>query len=120
MKSISLTILLLIAFAIGKAQNNLTARYVKYGESATIIVDSVEVGQNALNIINPNDIQNITVIKNAKYPDGVIYVTLKNHNVLLTLPKGKMLSLQQVTDEQITNEDKLKTRIYLLDGRLIT
>lgn len=118
MKSIALTIVLLFAFAIGKAQTNPIARISNYAGNPTFIVDSIEVGQNALNNINPNNIQNINVIRNAKYPNGAIYVTLKNPRALAAA--SKMVSLQQLTDEQIPAEDKSKTRIYLLDDRLIT
>ena len=120
MKSVTFTILLLLAFAIGKAQNSITASVARSMESVAIVVDSVEVAQNSLNLIDPQSIKKIDVVRNSKYPGGVLYITLKDHSLLAKLSKEKPVSLAQITDSEITAEDKKRPRIYILDNRLVT
>jgi len=57
------------------------------------IIDSVQVSGNWLNYLDPNDIANIDIRKDSKYPQGVGSITLKDHKLLFKILSTAPLSL---------------------------
>ena len=113
MRRVILAAIFLLPFISAKAQN-------VSKPAPTIIVDSVEISMKAFELFDSNDIKDVRVERKSKYPNGVIYITLKDHNVLLNFLTSKKLSLQDLTTMHLSKEDKGKPIIYLMNGKLLT
>jgi len=84
------------------------------------IIDSVQVSGNWLNYLDPNDIANIDIRKDSKYPQGVGSITLKDHKLLFKILSTAPLSLGAIADTYITISDKHKPILFLLNDKLLT
>jgi hypothetical protein len=84
------------------------------------IIDSVKVSAMDLNYIDPNEISNINIVKNAQYPDGAIYVTLKDHSLFTKLFQLPLLSLNDISKANIPASQIHKPVIYILDDKVLT
>jgi hypothetical protein len=84
------------------------------------IIDSVKVSAMDLNYIDPNEIANINIVKNAQYPDGAIYVTLKDHSLFTKLFQLPLLSLSDISKANIPAAKIHKPVIYILDDKVLT
>jgi hypothetical protein len=104
-----LTLCLLFLSTLFFGQNDKT-------EQPAMFIDSVLVGTNTIDYIDPNDIESINVIKKNTTINGVlyygqIYITSKNPK------KYDFISLDQVTSE--FTKIKSKDVIYMINGALI-
>jgi len=115
MKRVLVTIVLAFGFTGIIAQ-------VRINPNPAILVDSVFVPYNMISVldsIGPNNIKELRVDKSdKKYPNGAIYVTLKG--AVPQSLKGPYISLQEITNKNISAADKGKPVIYVLDGKLLT
>ena len=107
-------VLLMLAFIGSKAQ------HAANEPKPVIIVDSVQIPYNSLSQINPQSIQSVNVLRTAKYPDGAIYIALKDHNQTQQILKSKKLSLQDLADKYVPKEDKGKPILYVFNRELVT
>ncbi len=85
-----------------------------------IMVDSITMPHNILTFIKPEDIKAVHVEKSKDYADGIIYVAMKDHQVLLDLLKGKMLSLNDLKNTYVPAADRKKPILYVMDFKLLT
>ncbi|MEO8884965.1 MAG: hypothetical protein ABI367_02810 [Mucilaginibacter sp.] len=113
MRKMLFTLLLTSAFISSRAQHIAKPHPV-------IMVDSVQMDYNTLALMDPQEINSMNIPHDPKYPDGIIYITLKDHSTLQTLLMSKRLSLQNLADKYIAKADKGKPIIYMLNGTLIT
>lgn len=102
-----------LAYGDSDAQNVLAPNIVT-------VVDSVVFPSNMINLFKTTDIKDLKVGKNEKYPDGALYITLKDPTIVPALKKGKVLSLKDIADKYVSPADKGKPIIYVLDNRLLT
>lgn len=121
MMKILAVLLLVLASLTGSAQTKDT-HTVKKPANPTYFIDSIKVNPNQsyLNYINPNDIASINISKDPIYPDGAVFITLKDHNTFTKLRQDKWLSLGDIAKTNITVTDKRKPVLYLLDDKLLT
>ncbi len=104
----------MFAFTIVQAQ------YPGNTAKPTIMVDSVQVPYNSLGQINPQSINTVVVLKNKQFPDGVIYITLKDPKQMQTILKSKKFSLQDLANKYIEKADKGKPILYIMNHDLVT
>lgn len=107
-----------IAFA-GKAQ---TINTSKASEPAYII-DSVRLIDGGVysNYIDPNQIATINVVRDASlYPNGALFISLKDHSILTRLQQDKWLSLSDIASKSIADTGKAKPVLYILNDKLLT
>lgn len=114
-----LTIVLAICAFIANAQNQSTEKQTK----PDYFIDSVKVTNGdtyLLNFINPNDIASINVNKDKQYPNGAIFIKLKDHNILTKILEDKPLSIKDIWKANIPEAEKRRTVLYMLDDKLLT
>lgn len=97
------------AFSICKGQTTLPKK------SFQIFVDSIPLLNNDITVINPDNLDKIVAITTKKHPDGVMYIRLKDHKPATE----RKLSLAELTDKYIADEDKKLPRIYVMDDTLL-
>ncbi len=113
MKKTLLLFCLLAAFASAKAQQLVSSKPI-------ILVDSVTMPHNIMSFIKDEYIKEINVEKSKDYDDGIIKVTLKDHQVLTELLKGKMLTLNDLKNTHVLPADQKKPLLYVMNFNLIT
>jgi hypothetical protein len=114
-------ILLLLASLTGNAQTKKTQTETKPA-NPVYFIDSVKInaGEPYLNYINPNDIASLNINRDPIYPNGAVFITLKDHNTFTKLRQDKLLSLNDIAKTNIPATDKRKPVLYLLDDKLLT
>jgi hypothetical protein len=118
MKNLVTVFLTLISLA-GLAQTK--APVVTQKNSPVYFIDSVKIDDSYINYLDPNDIALLTVGKdNPLYPNGAIYITLKDHSIANRLLQDKLLSLNNIWEANISGADKHKPVLYLVDDKLLT
>jgi hypothetical protein len=85
-----------------------------------VFIDSVKFSENILTYIGPNAINSIDVNKDSKYPNGVIWIKLKDHAILEKLLTDKWLSLSDIAKENLESSERNKPVLYLLNDKLLT
>jgi hypothetical protein len=85
-----------------------------------VVIDSVKFSENILTYIGPNAISSLDVNKDSKYPNGVIWIKLKDHAILEKLLNDKWLSLSDIAKENLESIERNKPVLYLLNGKLLT
>lgn len=114
MRSVILIALLMLAFISSGAQ------HIDNVAKPAIMLDSVQMPYNSINQLNPSTVKSMNTTRNNKFPDGVIYMTLKDPSEVQTILKSKQLSLQQLADKYIEKADKGKPILYVMNDKLVT
>ena len=84
------------------------------------LVDSVIVPSNMVSLLGTSrNIQDLKINRSEKYPDGAVYITLKDRSIVPELKKARLLSLGEITDKHVSPTDKGKPILYVLDGKLL-
>jgi hypothetical protein len=114
------TILLTLISMAGFAQTK--APFPVQKPSPVYFIDSVKTDPSEpyYNYINANDIASINVSRDPGYPNGAIFITLKDHNIITKLRQDKLLSLSDIAKTNIPAADIRKPVLYLLDDKLLT
>ncbi|WP_147321979.1 hypothetical protein [Mucilaginibacter conchicola] len=119
----ALILMLLIAPIIAFAQDGILRPGLHALESkkVTFVVDSIAKDMDIyVDFIDPKDIENVRRKKDLKYPDGVIFITLKNHKKLTDLINDRLISLKEIADVNIAMADKKKPLLYIMDDKILT
>ncbi|RYY36818.1 MAG: hypothetical protein EOP46_05015 [Sphingobacteriaceae bacterium] len=90
------------------------------GTPPVYFVDSVKISQSYFRLINADDIESINVSKDKKYPNGAIYIALKDKTKLNKLLQQKLLSLNDFAKAALKVSSTDKQIVYMLDDKLIT
>jgi hypothetical protein len=90
-------ILLLLISILCKAQVNAQSPDQNH---AALIIDSINVASSVyMNFIDPLELDSIRIQgKNLQFPNGAIYLTLKDNNYFLKLLHSKLLSLKDISE----------------------
>lgn len=90
----------------------------QYYAPSALLIDSFKVSDVYIMYIDPVDVYNVNTKRNKEYPNGVIYVTLKDHKILSKLLVSKLLSLKDITNTYVIKKEK--PIIFLLNKELVT
>jgi hypothetical protein len=71
---------------------------------AVTLIDSVNVFVPYIKYIDPNEVSHVNIIKDKKYPNGAMYIDLKNHKLLLKLLNSKLLSLHDIVNTYVSKK----------------
>jgi hypothetical protein len=112
----------LIGYPTSKSSSVYTPYHIpaKMAEDAVYMVDSVKVNRSLVNYLDLNQVLDISTNKSAEYPKGLIFIKLKNVIVFEMLLHDKFLSLNDITNKYISETEKHKPVLYLLDKELLT
>ncbi len=111
MKKTLLLFCIVVALASANAQSLTPSKPI-------VVVDSITMPHNILTFIKPDDIK-ATQVEISKDND-IIYVTMKDHQVVLDLLKHKMLSLNDLKNTYVQAADRKKPVLYVMDFSLLT
>jgi len=111
MKKTLLLFSIVIALASANAQSLTPSKPI-------ILVDSITMPHNILTFIKPDDIKAVQVERSKD--NDIVYVTMKDHQVVLDLLKHKMLSLNDLKNTYVQAADRKKPILYVMDYSLLT
>ncbi|QJD95138.1 hypothetical protein HH214_04220 [Mucilaginibacter robiniae] len=115
----AITAMLLIIGAASLAQNKTAV--AAPGDQPVYFVDSVQINEANMPLVEhiaPQEIASLQIGNNPKYPQGSIYITLKDHSLLDKLLKDKLLTLADITEKNMPGQKK--QIIYLVDNKMLT
>jgi hypothetical protein len=84
------------------------------------MIDSVKTAKAYFEYLDSNDIASFNVFKNQQYPDGVVYATLKDHNMALKLLRSPLLSLNDIAKANVPQAERSKPVLFMVDDKLLT
>jgi hypothetical protein len=118
MKNLIIILLVLVSFKAGAQNSNPSEAKIP----PVYFIDSVKISDASpyLTYMNTDEVANIHVDKNKTYPNGVIFITLKDHRKLAEMLQDKLLSISDITKANISPSEKNSPVIYLLDDKLLT
>jgi hypothetical protein len=118
MKTI-ITIFLAIITLTGNAQ--IKSPFAEKKSLPAYFLDSVKIDNAYLTYLNPDDIAAVNVYKDAKlYPNGAVFIALKDHTIVNKLLNDKLLSLNDIFKANVHEPDRRKPVVYLINDELLT
>ncbi|WPU93469.1 hypothetical protein SNE25_29570 [Mucilaginibacter sabulilitoris] len=117
MKILTLFLFTLAALAAGAQIKSSSLNRIK---PPLYFLDSVKVSNEYITYLNPDEISDVHVDKNEKYPNGALFISLKDHSIVGKLLKDKLLSLNDIRSANTAKADRHKAVIYIIDDKLLT
>lgn len=117
MKILALLLFTLTVLAAGAQVKSPAVNQIK---PPLYFLDSVQISSEYITYLNPEDISDVHVNKDQKYPNGAVFISLKDHSTVGKLLKDKLLSLYDILNLNTAKADRHKPVIYIIDEKLLT
>jgi hypothetical protein len=94
----------------------------KNAKMPVVFIDSVQMDatNNYLMCIEAKQIADLKVSNGGKYPNGAMFIKLKDHKLLKELMNDKQLSLHDIVKARVEPSEFSKPVIYFLNDKLLT